>query len=201
MPYITYLPKHQPQLGRGVPDPDGVKSDGSRDCGPRTVQMGMDARTEGELVPSVTLIRERMGRQGYKTTSVRDAERAVDGWRSPGRRPVRYRVVESIEGVKSAVAMGRYVHACIDYGVFNRVVGRTGDPSFTGGHSVGILGQRLNDGEVQWRLFDPLDDKRRDGIPQGPRWVSRSAIVDAMTVFAGGPGKAWAGVFSGGQVR
>jgi hypothetical protein len=163
--------------------------------------MGVAARTEGELVPSVYTIRDRMDREGYQPTSVLDAERAVDGWRSPGRRPLRYHVVDDIDDVDAAVEQGRYVHACIDYGRFNQLAGRTGDPGFSGGHSVGILGQRTRYGELEWRLFDPLDDKRRPGIPQGPRWVRRSILVSAMESFAGGRGKAWAGIFTGGQRR
>lgn len=199
---MTYLPKHQPQLGRGVPDPRGRKSKGSRDCGPRTVQMGLAARTEGELCPGVFVIRERMGKVGYLPTSVADAERAVDGWRVPGRRPVRYRIVRAIADVKTAVSHGRYVHACIDYGTLNRLLARTGDPGFTGGHSVGVMGQRVKDGQVEWQLFDPLDDRRRPEVAgPGPRWVKRAAIVVALEDFAGGTGKTWAGIFTGGQTR
>jgi hypothetical protein len=197
---MTYLPAFQGQLGRGVKVP--LRSQGSRDCGPRTVQMGCDAQTDGVLVPSVKVIRDRMDKEGPQTTSVEDAERAIDGWRVPGRRPLRYRILRTIAEVKRAVSAGRYVHLCVSYRTFNRLAGRTGDPSFTGGHSVGVLGHRTSDdGDVLWRLHDPLDDRRRPGIPQGPRWVKAEHLERAMEDFAGGRGRCWAGSFSGGQER
>lgn len=198
---MPYEPRHQHQLGRGVPDPRGVKSKGSRDCGPRTVQMGIDHQTEGELVPSVADIREAMGTPGYQVTNVRDAERAVPTFHAPGRRPLRYRVVRTTGDVRRAVRDGRFVQVCLDYGVFNARAGRTGDPAFEEGHSGGLHGARSRDGEVEWQLYDPLDDERRPEIPDGPRWVRRAHIMAAIEAFAGGRGQAWAGIFYGGQKR
>jgi len=44
---MTYLPAHQAQLGAGIPVPGRTR--GSRDCGPRTVSMGIDKLTEGQV--------------------------------------------------------------------------------------------------------------------------------------------------------
>jgi len=195
---MIYLPDHQAQLGRGTPVPG--RTQGSRDCGPRTVQMGLDKLTEGELVPTIPALRKRMGTPGPVQTNVYDAREGVESYRVKGRKPLRYTIRDRIADVKRAVAGGKYVQCCIDYGHFNRS-GRTGDPVFTGGHSIGVLGQRERQGEMWWLLWDPLDDARRAGIPQGPRWVPRDRIVSAMESFAGAQGRAYAGVFTGGRKR
>ena len=197
---MAYTPRHQTQLGRGTPVPGATR--GSRDCGPRTIQMGVDFLTKGEKVPDIDTIRRRIGKRGPKTTNVYDAERGIDGWAIlKSRKPLRYYIKTFMKDVKTAVKGGKYVQCCIDYGVFNRLMNRTGDPNFTEGHSVGVLGQRTKAGVVQWLLWDPLDDERRAGIPDGPRWVKREAVVKSMEAFAGGRGRAYAGVFGGGAKR
>jgi hypothetical protein len=60
-----------------------------------------------------------------------------------------------------------------------------------------VVGQRNHRGEVQWRLFDPLDDHRRPSIPQGPRWVARERLIHSALSF--GRGSVYAGAISGGQ--
>lgn len=185
-----YEPRLQPQLGQGSPTE-------RRDCGPRTVSMGIAAITHGQVRPGIPAIRERMGTPGNQTTNVLDAQRGVESYVSiPGRRPLRYRVLRDAASVKDAVRAGRPVHLCLDYGAFNDS-GKTGDPLFRGGHSVLVVGQRNHRGTVQWRLFDPLDDHRRPSIPQGPRWVDRERLIHSALSF--GKGSIWAGAFSGGQ--
>lgn len=197
---MTYLPKHQHQLGRGTPVPGATQ--GSRDCGVRAVQMGVDERTRGEKVPTVPAIRQRMGEQGPQTTSILDAQKAVESYRRiKGRKPLRYLVRWTVEGVKEAIGRGRMVQLAIDYGMFDRLMLRTGDPAFDGGHSVDVLGVRERHGETWWLLWDPLDDARRAGIPQGPRWVPARKLIAALEAFAGGAGRAQAGIFQGGQER
>jgi hypothetical protein len=161
--------------------------------------MGIDALTCGERVPSVRTIRRRMGKPGPQTTNVTDFARAVPTFKAPGRKPLDYRIVRTIAEVRQAVESGHYVHLCVDYGAFNRETAKSGDPNFTGGHSLGVKGQEVRDGATWWRLYDPLDDARRQGIPQGPRWVKREALVKAMEAFAGAQHRAWAGVFTGGS--
>ena len=189
---MRFLPKHQPQLGQGSPTE-------RRDCGPRTVSMGIDAITHGQVRPGIPAIRERMGTPGNQTTNVLDAQRGVESYdHIPGRRPLRYRVLRDAASVKDAVRAGRPVHLCLDYGDFN-ASGKTGDLLFRGGHSVLVVGQRIKDGEVQARLYDPLDDARRPSIPQGPRFVSLERLIHSAKSF--GSGGVFAGVFTGGQRR
>jgi len=165
--------------------------------------MGIDFQTKGQLRPTIPEIRDRMNREGFQVTDVLDAQRCVTSYdHIPGRRPLTYAIVNAAVEAKEAVAKGKYVHCCIHYGVFNRLMSKTGDPDFSGGHSVGVVGQkRLKNGEIMWLLFDPLDDARRSNVPQGPRWVKREAIVKSMEAFAGSDGRVVAGVFGGGQKR
>jgi hypothetical protein len=59
----------------------------------------------------------------------------------------------------------------------------------------------VKDGEVEWRLYDPLDDMRRAEIARGPRWVPAEAVVKSMEAFAKSKGRCYAGVFGGGQKK
>lgn len=176
---MTYLPKLQAQLGRGTPVPGATR--GSRDCGPRSVSMAVDAATQGSVKLSVAQARSRMGVPGPQLSNVDDAKRGVESVSGLSY----YRLV-TVARLRQAVVSGRPVHLCIDYGTFNRLAGHSGDPRFTGGHSVMVLGQRKHDGAVWWRLFDPLDDGRRAGIPKGPRWVKRRHLLQAALDFGGG---------------
>lgn len=195
-----YQPRHQPQLNRGVPVPGGSR--GSRDCGPRSIQMALDGLTRGELVPSIPEIRKRMGKSGAQTTNTSDAERCVESYDAEmshfdRRRLIydRFRGSVFLPLLSDAVRAGEPVQLAIDYGRFNVLMRRkTGDPNFTGGHSVMVHGWRRSGHRQQWLLFDPLDDARRDGIPDGPRWVPKSALVGAWKSFGG-----YFGILRGGE--
>jgi hypothetical protein len=165
--------------------------------------MGIDYLTKGQKVVGITDLRKRMNSAGPQQTNIYDAKAGVESYRAiRGRKPLRYFVKSRIADVKTAARAGKYIHVCVNYGVLNQLLIKTGDPNFTGGHSFGILGQKtLANGKVRWLLWDPLDDQRRRGIPKGPRWVSREAVVAAMEAFAGGKGRCYAGVFGGGQKK
>lgn len=165
--------------------------------------MGIDQLTRGQLVPSITDIRKRMGKAGNKTTNTADAEKCVESYDTEmakyDRKPLRY---ERRTGkaylplLDDAIKGGAYVHLAIDYGVLNdKLDGKTGDPKFTEGHSVGVFGWKRDEkGIIYWRLFDSLDDKRRAGIPKGPRWVRKSALQAALTSFG-----TYFGILRGGE--
>lgn len=194
---MAYPIRHQPQLGRGIPVPGGEQ--GSRDCGPRSGQMGIDGQTN--RIVRITDLRKRMGTPGPQVTNVFDMKRGVESYRLRGREPMSYVVRTLMSEVRGAVAAGRAVQICLDYGKFNDLPGRTGDPNFRLGHSVLVRGQRRRNGVVQWKLYDPLDDGRRAEIPRGPRWVSRRKITRAAEAFAKAHGRCYAGVFGGGHLR
>ena len=190
-------PKFQSQLNRGKTS--------STDCGPRSWQMGIDAQTHGDKRPAPDETRKRAG-CGDGTTSIYDADKAVETYTPKGRKDLKYYIKSKLDDVKEAVKNGKGVHVCVDYGEFNKRSPKTGDPNFKGGHSMYVLGQRKktgNDGEtkVQWHLYDPLMDGRRSGIAQGPAWIERKHITKSMEAFAGGKGKCYAGVFGGGAKK
>lgn len=195
-----YHPRHQPQLGRGTPVPGGTR--GSRDCGPRTVQMGIDQLTRGELVPSIQEIRRRMHKPGAQTTNTSDADLCVESYGSEmarlDRRGLdyeRYRGTVFLPKLTDAVRAGDYIQVAMNYGAFNRAMRhRTGDPDFTGGHSVGVHGWKRSGSGQLWLLFDPLNDGRRKGIPNGPTWVPKEAVIAGWRSFGG-----YFGIFRGGE--
>lgn len=195
---MPYIPRHQKQLGQGVPVPG--KAQGSRDCGPRSWSMGVDARSKGRKRPSVRLLRHRGGVPGPQPTSIDDAHRALHGMIIPGRTPLRYYRKAKATAVQHAVAAGKPVHLGIDYGTWNDVMkGDTGDPRFRGGHSVLVFGERRRGAGIEWLLFDPLDDGRRKGIPRGSRWVLRKHVMAAAKALT--PGRVHAGVIGGAHAR
>ena len=198
---MRYRAKHQAQLGAGTPVPGGEQ--GSRDCGPRSWSVGMDAQTRGRIVPSVDEARRRANVRGPQQTNVYDWQRATLTYTGgPKYKPMRYYIKRRVSEVKQAVRMGRAVQICIHYGVFNDLMKRTGDPNFRGGHGVTVTDQKtLKNGTVRWLLYDSLDDKRRAGIPQGWRWVDRDKLVKAMIAFGGSRNSIFAGVFAGGQKK
>lgn len=199
---MAYLPPHQKQLNGAGAIPVPKKTKGSRDCGPRTGSVGIDFVTRGEVVPTMEQLRERMGTPGPQLTNIYDMKKGVESYESiRGRKPLRYYIKSRTADVKSAVQAGKYVQVCIDYKTFNRLVQNTGDPNYELGHSIGVLGWREANGNVQWRIYDSLDDRRRAGIPKGWRFVPREAVVKSMEAFAGGAGRCYAGVFGGGQKR
>lgn len=194
---MGYPIKFQPQLDRGIPVPGGTQ--GSRDCGPRTVQMGIDGQVN--RVVRLPDLRRRMGTPGPQVTNVFDAKRGVESYALRGRKPMDYTIRTVAAEVRGAVSANRFVQICIDYGKWNQIMARTGDPGFDGGHSIGIRGQRHHNGKVQWKIWDPLEDKRRPEIPQGPRWVPREKVMEAAASFARAQGRCYAGVFGGGQPK
>jgi hypothetical protein len=201
---MAYVPKWRKQLGVGTPVPGATR--GSRDCGPVSWAVGVDWATRGQIRPSIIDIRRRGGVPGPQRTNVDDCVRAVESYKViRGRKPLRAYKKTYMGDVRSAVKAGKYVMACILYGKYNQVVGKTGDPNFNGpqsGHSIGVLGQRSYQGKVQWRIFDPLNDGRRNEISgPGSRWLDRDDIVVSMEAFARAKGRCWAVVLGGGQKR
>jgi hypothetical protein len=171
--------------------------------------MGIDFLTRGSLVPEIPAIRHRMGKAGNVPTNTADAERCVESYDNEmtrlKRRPLRYERLQGsqhMDLIEDALRGGAFVHLAIHYGTFNERVkaagGRTGDPNFNGkdsGHSVGLLGwKRDEQGRIWWRLWDPLDDRRRPIIPKGPRWVRRSVLVASWRAFG-----SYCGILRGGE--
>lgn len=197
MPYVA---KHQPQLGRGVPVPG--RSRGSVDCGPRSWQMVADQRTDGRIRPGVKRLRRRGSVPGPQPTSLTDAWRALDGRRVPGREPLRFYRKRTVAQLKQGVRKGRPAVVAISYRAWNASQDETGDPYFTGAHSVAILGERdrrAQGSRIEWLISDPLDDGRRSGIARGPRWVLRRDVINAAVALGGSRNRIYAGIVGGGR--
>lgn len=178
---------------------------GSTNCGPKTVQMGVNSRTDNTQNPSIDIIRKRMGRPNGQATNVWNSEACVEGWKLGNRKLLHYRRIHNIQTVKdiqkknASLNPGQYLQVAIDYGEWNKLVEKSGSPTFSGGHSVGILGQKKwKDGTVVWLMYDPLEDGRRGGIKKGPSWRPRWKVIKAMESFYGTRGKCYAGQFTGG---
>jgi hypothetical protein len=166
----------------------------------------VDFLTRGQFVPQIPEIRERMGKAGNRTTNTADAQKCVSSYDKEmvkfKRLPLRYQRLtgeQHLDLLEDALKAGQYAHLAIDYGVWNDRMkasgGRTGDPKFRGGHSVGVLGWKRDERGVVWyRLFDPLDDKRRPIIPKGPRWVRRGPLVAALKAYG-----SYFGILRGGE--
>jgi len=197
-----YRPAFSKQLNGNGATPVPGKTDGAMDCGPRAAQHGIRYLTRGEVSPAIREIRKRGNVPGPQLTNIYDLQRAVESYTPRGRTPLRLFIKDHVGDIKGAVNAGKAALICIDYGTFNRLAAKTGDPNYMKGHSVMVTDERQYEGEVEWLLYDSLDDARRKGIAgPGPRWVDRSILVRSMEAFAKADGRCYAGVFGGGQKR
>ena len=187
----TYLPRYRPrfrpQLGRGTPVPGATR--GSKDCNLRAFQHALGKLTRDTAVPWVRHIRQAMGRPGPTGTNLwdtRKAARELDGWMEQrGRKPVRAYLKFTRKAARQAVRKLRPLVMAVDYGEWNDLMGRTGDPNYRGGHAIFVLGQkRWADGTIVWCVWDSLEDNRRNAIPQGPKWRPRWKVLKAARVWA-----------------
>jgi hypothetical protein len=179
----TYWPKLQPQL-------DGSKTAGE-DCGPRAASTGVDWATEGAKVPTIADFRRRAGRPTGDTNTEQLTKALVSyDTRSEtnGRTDIKaYRKVMQPKSVlRDAITGGKYAVVQMDYGELNdRRPDLTGDPRFRGMHSIGVVGQRVREGSVEWRVYDSLADGRRAGIEKGPDWWPRWLVETTAEGFTG----------------
>ena len=165
----------------------------------------MDEQTNGRLKPGPQELRQRSNNQGCTTNTMWDLKVGVESYKGNEKwRPMKFYIKRKVSEVKAAVREGKPVVIAIDYGVFNNVMNKTGDPNFRGGHAVEISEQkrRPDDNEVMWLLYDSLDDQRRTSIPAGPRWVPRWKVIKAMLGLSRGNSNGiYAGVLAGGGKR
>jgi len=207
----AWVPRLRTQLGKGTPVPGRTR--GSRDCGMRTFEHGMGYVSRDEAVASVQRIREWMEREpvngrvpGSNVWDMHLAASKADAFmEARGRRPLKFYKVFKRRGVINAVQRGKFCQVSIDYGAWNSLVGRSGDPNYRGGHSIGVCGEkRWKDGTLVWLVFDSLEDNRRREIPRGPIWRPRWKVLNAAKVWADktAPGaEVVCGIFGGGKER
>jgi hypothetical protein len=181
-----FWPRLRTQLGKGTPVPRRTR--GSLDCNIRSFQHGFGYLTGDRAVPLVSVIRAWMDHSGPKPTNLWDSQRAAkeaDNWlANRGRKRIRIYLKFTKNAVTKAVRNKRIVTLAIDYGEWNRRMGRTGDPNFTGGHAITVLGEVRWTAGLVWKVYDSLEDNRRPEIPQGPKWRPRWKILKAAEVWA-----------------
>jgi len=168
-----YWPRHRPQL-------TGISTE-SVDCGVRATQMGLDAITEGKVVPSVPRIRE-LGGMGDGPTNYHEWDEVVDelGGRQLGFSGQR---TNSWSEWNDHVVNGGWAIAAVHYGRMRKLLpGKTGSLSFTGYHAILFGGLRRLAGGNQVRSFDSLLDGRYRGCPDGPVWVPKWKVREAAEV-------------------
>jgi len=92
-------------------------------------------------------------------------------------------------------AQAKWVTVYVSYAVLNALEpAKSGDPGFGGAHAIGVLGYKskseTGDGTVKFRVYDPLCDGRRKGIPKGPTWWRAATLRDAADAYASGTANA-----------
>lgn len=177
-----YVPKLQPQLNNG-------SKTGGEDCGPRSSCMGADWATEGALLTPIPEFRRR-ARRPAGDTNTEQLTNALRSYDTPketnGRTDIQaFRKLRQPKStLREAITDGKYVVVQMSYAVLQRIApGWDACPTFHGMHSIGVMGQRVREGSVQWRVFDPLADGRRKGIPTGPDWWPRWVVEGVAEGF------------------
>lgn len=207
MAWTKTIPKYwmrlRTQLGKGTPVPGGTR--GSRDCNVRSFQHGFGYLTRDNAVPWVSLIRKWMEREGPTGTNLWDSQKAciaADDWLArQDRKRIRLYLKFRKRAVIKAIQAKRVVTLAIDYGEWNRLMGRTGDPNYKGGHAITVLGELRWTLGLVWKVYDSLEDDRRPEIPQGPKWRPRWKVLRAAKVWAdktAPTAEVVAGVYRGG---
>lgn len=197
-----YTPPHVEQLHG--PDPTA-----GSDCAIAVAKMAIRFGTCGQLDPGMDAIREQAGldtpnppgSNDYSTT-MDEYVRCLNSYDDEAQR-AGFKGVSAMEHERGqwenddqglAPTIRREEHWCcvfVDYGVVqDREPAKTGDKSFRGAHAVGVYGfksaDETDDGKAKCKVYDPLNDGRRDEIPKGPVWWLMSTMRDAADAYAGG---------------
>lgn len=162
--------------------------------------MAIDWATSGARKPSIKELRSRMGVTTGGTNPAAWCE-AIESYDTPGELDGKYRFLSCADVTGSAqgwarlsahVTAGKGAVLAVDYGVYRSLSPRkSGSTTFSGNHAVFVLGSRKRGSGPEWLIWDPLNDGRRAGIPDGPVWVS-AAKVKASAEAVEKAGKTWA---------
>lgn len=178
-----YLPGFQSQLVFGIPTK-------GEDCAVRSGSVAVDFATRGARVPGVREFRRRAGEptEGLTMRQVTNAIRSYDTLEEThGFTRVRADLClgEPWREVENALEAGLLVVLAIDYAWINQFYPRkSGDPKFKGKHAIAAIQKRLRLDKWQTLVYDPLHDRRRKGIPQGPNWWRMDMLRQACDVAA-----------------
>lgn len=162
-------------------------------CGPASLASALRWSTAHSTAPSPSLVRERMG-DTEGGTHPRDLANAWESFRDGAKRrgynlaPIRYRERVDFAKLPELLWRGDAAVIAVDYNNVPRAL--RGDPFFNGLHAVFVAAITTKAGVVRVKVYDPLCDGRRTGIPgPGPVWWTLSILREAVQGYAG-PGKA-----------
>jgi hypothetical protein len=101
---------------------------------------------------------------------------------------IRYREGVDFTKLPDLLWRGDAAVVAVDYNAVPRSL--RGDPLFNGLHAVFLAGITTKNGVVRVKVYDPLCDGRRPGIPgPGPVWWTLSILREAAQGYSG-PGRA-----------
>jgi len=104
-------------------------------------------------------------------------------------KPMRYHAAGEFADLITALGNGKGATIAIDYSKVPQSL--KGDPLFNGLHSVFLAAVRERAGQTEVKVFDPLNDGRRPGIPgPGPIWYPKVALRNAAAAVVNQPGRA-----------
>jgi hypothetical protein len=153
--------------------------------------MGVDWQTDGAKVPEIADFRKRAGTVGAKPNTTATLQKGVLSYDTPketnGFKPLQAKraLQRPHAELEELARAARWVTLSIMYSTINqRRPDLSSDRHFNGGHSVGMLGRRESTGKVEYLIFDPLADGRKEGYPRGPKWWPRGLVFAATEAFA-----------------
>ena len=171
---------------------DGSPNAGDN-CGPASVAMALRWATAHDIEPTPSAVRAAM-KDPTGGTYMSDHRLAWDTYRerNAGRwdvKPMRYFAAGDFADLLAALGNGKAATIAIDYSKVPQAL--KGDPLFNGLHSVFLAATRERAGITEIKVFDPLNDGRRPGIPgPGPIWYPKTALRNAAAAVVSQPGKA-----------
>lgn len=183
-----------------VPQLDGSPNAGDN-CGPASIASALRWATKHDVMPSPSAVRVQMD-DPVGGTFMKDHRKAWDhymrtavpaGWTLT---PMRYHESDRWSDFAAAIDGKHGATIAIDYSRVPRKY--KGDPAFTGFHSVFVGAKRTRAEQVEYKVWDPLCDGRRPGIPKGPLWYP-AAVLKQSAGGVAGDGKAMYNVVRRGE--
>jgi uncharacterized coiled-coil protein SlyX len=171
---------------------DGSPNAGDN-CGPASVAMALRWATAHEIEPSPSQVRKAM-KDPTGGTYMADHRLAWDEYRERNAhrwdlKPMRYFAAGEFADLITALGSGKGATIAIDYSKVP--LNMKGDPAFMGLHSVFLAAVRERAGQTEVKVFDPLNDGRRPGIPgPGPVWYPKVMLRNAASAVVSQPGRA-----------
>jgi hypothetical protein len=166
-----------------------VQLPGASDCGPASAAMAVAFGSCGVHLPSKDHIRTQIGHPG--ATSLPELAAVI---RSYGVMTLRAKDAPWGKADAWLASSRNIILLGIDYGTVNDLKpGLSSCRSFRGGHYVVARFTRPVRGTLRVKVYDPLADGRRPGIPSGPQLWPLWLIRTAAAAYAGQRGT-WSGL-------